>query len=181
MTGLYRMDRRNGLDCGGVWRLAPANQLGSVVVVERIDLTDDNGNPVRVGGIRREWLIPHQPTDARHTDPATAHSAAALQTEPVKRASHRLVLTLLAKWGPMTDHQLAERMSRELGRHIGHDNAGKRRLEMKRCGFVEKTGTTAPTPSGGEAEVYRISSAGKRELANWSMNPSTTPTLKAVS
>jgi DNA-binding PadR family transcriptional regulator len=172
MTGLFVFDRRNGLDCGGVWRMVPANQLGSDVVVERTNLTDDNGNPVRVQ-VPRHLLVAYRPADARATDPATARDAAALQTEPVKRASHRLVLTLLAKWGPMTDHQLAERMSRDVGRHIGHDNAGKRRLEMKRVGFVEKTGTTAPTPSGGEAEVYRISSAGKRELANWSINPPT--------
>ncbi len=167
MTALYEMDRRNGLDSAGRWRIAPVNQLGTHVTIENVDLNDDNGHPVRLHNVPRAWLLKIPDTDARSTDPATAHTAAALQTDSVKRASHRLVLTTLHRFGPMTDHALAAQMTRELGRHIGHDNAGKRRLELKRMGYVEPTGDKGITPSGAEALTWRISDAGKRELANW--------------
>lgn len=164
---LYRIDRTVGIDSGGRWALCPVNQLGTRVSIVNVDLLDDNGNPVSLHGVPRAWLIPIPMSDARVTDIETAHAAAAAQTDTVKRSSHRLVLTLLAKCGPLTDHDLAAHASRETGRRIGHDSIGKRRLEVQRMGFVEKTGITAETPSGSQAMTWRITSAGKTELANW--------------
>ena len=154
---LYRLDPKSSV----AYRIDPANQTGPTVRI--VHATD----PAWWGIVPRTML--HPISDARTTDPDTAHAAASLQTENVKRASHRLVLSLLATHGPLTDHELAIHASSALARRVGHDSIGKRRLEVQRLGYVERTSEKRPTETGAEAIVWAITTAGRRELANWTV------------
>lgn len=140
---------------GMEWEMeSPNSQATSVFMVRCLD------------GLRikfpRRLLIPV--AGARTTDAHTAHTAAAQQTPTKVRESHRLVLSLLAEHGPMTDFELAERASWVLQRTVKQTSIGPRRAELKKLGYVIDSGTTGRSDVGAEAIRWKLTNAG-REVA----------------
>ena len=109
-------------------------------------------------------VVPVEPT-ARITDPVTSHMAAAAQTPAKVRSEHRLVLSLL-RWEPLTDFDLAERASKELGRTVLATSIGSRRNELRKLGLVADSGTKGVSAVGSPAIKWALTVAGQKELAS---------------
>ena len=124
----------------------------------------------RLTGNDTWWIVPVgliqtvEPT-ARVTDPITSHMAAASQTPAKVRSEHRLVLSLL-RWEPLTDFDLAERASKELGRTVLATSIGSRRNELRKLGLVADSGTKGTSAVGSPAIKWALTAAGQRELAS---------------
>ena len=86
---------------------------------------------------------------ARHTDPDTSWDAAAdaLCNADTHRA--RVLATLRAHPGGLTDFELAELLG------LQQTSAGKRRGELRDLGYVENSGRKRPAPSGSMSIVWR--------------------------
>lgn len=97
--------------------------------------------------------------DHRLFDPDTAIQAAI--SNRVRRGTHRFRALELLAYASLTDFELAERSG------IQQTSIGKRRKELMDLGFVEPTRTTRAAPSGSQAIVWQITSAG---FAFWNAN-----------
>jgi predicted ArsR family transcriptional regulator len=85
---------------------------------------------------------------ARATDPATSHAAAA-RAGQFAGQHHAVILGDLVTRGPGTIHELAARTG------LDHVAVARRMGELGKRGVIERTGTTRPSPSGRECDVWR--------------------------
>ena len=116
--------------------------------------------------VPRAWLLEVVPTrNARNTDPVTAHEAAANVSEQQRRTVHLAVLAAIYEHGPLTDHDLAVKVSARLGHTIIATSVGKRRGEVRDSGLVADSGHKGRTPSGARAIRWALTPAGEAFLA----------------
>ena len=115
------------------------------------------------GGTRGHPPAPGTP-NARNTDPATAHEAANSVSEAQRRAVHLAVLEAIHEHGPLTDHDLAVKVSVKVGHMVIATSAGKRRGELRDDGMVADSGFKGRTPSGARAIRWGLTPAGEAFL-----------------
>lgn len=149
-------------------------EVGDVVTVEQDGYTTqgvveawyphDQKAKVVFNGNPKHWLLVavtllgQGSVHERHRtdDMETARAAADMSPEALA-AGQRKVLFALADAGPngLIDHE-HERIN-----GLIPTSAGKRRLELRRMGYVESTGRRRPTGTGNaEAEVWCLTKAG---------------------
>lgn len=88
--------------------------------------------------------------NARRTDPATSHLAAADATPNAATHRARAYAALHAELpGGLTDFELAARLG------VQQTSIGKRRGELRDTGWVEDSGERRAAPSGSKAIVWR--------------------------
>lgn len=91
---------------------------------------------------------------ARRTDPATSHAAAAGITLERLTAVQRLVIDQLRTHGPMTDEELLRSVAIDTGKDYPASTIKTRRSELVAAGVVVDTGETRPTRFGRAAIVW---------------------------
>ena len=112
------------------------------------------------------WFPPSHvlsPT-ARRTDPITSHQAAAAQT-PGKVSEVQAEVLKALQWGPLSDFELAVRVSKALGRRIIPTSVGVRRKELHRLGYVADSGTKGVSDTGSPCILWCLTRAGMAEVA----------------
>ena len=87
----------------------------------------------------------------RNTDPDTCRTPAPSQLS----AGRWKVLDALYRHGPLTDFE------HEAHNGLIQQSAGKRRLDLQRLGWVERTGTSV-SPQGSPAAVWSLTDAGRK-------------------
>lgn len=93
---------------------------------------------------------------ARTADPSTSHEAARSIEETKMRLGQALILTLLQKHGPQTDHELWSHLAMEPGGPpMSRSGARTRRSELVASGHVEDSGEKVKLPSNRRAIVWR--------------------------
>lgn len=103
---------------------------------------------------------------ARNTDPDTARDAALSVTDAHKRRLYDHILALIFEHGPMTDYELAKRLTQRLGEPIIATSAGKRRGELRDMGLVFDTKFKGPTETGPRKGIrWGLTPAGEVEVA----------------
>jgi len=103
---------------------------------------------------------------ARNTDPDTAHEAALSVADAHKRRVYDHILALMFEHGPLTDWQLAEKLSGRMGERIIATSAGVRRGELRNMGLVADTGHRGPTETGPKKGIrWGLTAAGEQEVA----------------
>ena len=103
---------------------------------------------------------------ARNTDPDTARDAALSVTDAHKRRLYDHILALIFEHGPMTDYELAKRLTQRLGEPIIATSAGKRRGELRDMGLVFDTKFKGPTETGPKKGIrWGLTPAGEMEVA----------------
>lgn len=103
---------------------------------------------------------------ARNTDPDTARDAALSVTDAHKRRLYDHILALIFEHGPMTDYELAKRLTQRLGEPIIATSAGKRRGELRDMGLVFDTKFKGPTETGPRKGIrWGLTPAGEAEVA----------------
>lgn len=118
--------------------------------------------PVRRTGADAAEPIKH----ARNTDPDTARDAALSVNDAHKRRLYDHILALIFEHGPLTDWQLAQKLTQRLGEPIIATSAGKRRGELRDMGLVYDTGFRGPTETGPKKAVrWGLTPAGEMEVA----------------
>jgi hypothetical protein len=110
--------------------------------------------------IERELRSPHPRAVARRGDPDTSWAAAASLPPAILRASQREVLSILERYGPMTDEQLVEWTA---GRQSPSGTRTRRR-ELTDLGLVIDTGKRHVTKAGRRSIVW---AARLAELTLW--------------
>lgn len=103
-------------------------------------------------------LFAPEPTEAafRATDPGTSMEAAKNASARVTRTRLAVLRAHVANPNGLTDYEASA-----LAGDIGQSSAGKRRLELERLGFIERTGERRRSPSGnGRCGVWRVTAAG---------------------
>ena len=106
------------------------------------------GEPVAQSG-----QAPSRATNARGTDPATSHLAAASVTEQARRDIHTRVLAILAE-GPASDFDLAARTG------LKQTSVGKRRGELRDMGYVTELDHQGVSDTGSSCVRWTLTSAG---------------------
>ena len=108
--------------------------------------------------------VPSSPVvHSRQVTLDTSHDAHGRQTYSVADAGRRLVLAALADYGPMTDFDLAARLTRHLGRTVKQVSCGKRRGELRDMGLVVDTGRRGRSDTDSPCIVWALTPAGERE------------------
>ena len=103
---------------------------------------------------------------ARNTDPDTARDAALSVSDAHKRRLYDHILALIFEHGPMTDYELAKRLTQRLGEPIIATSAGKRRGELRDMGLVFDTKFKGPTETGPRKGIrWGLTPAGEVEVA----------------
>jgi hypothetical protein len=103
---------------------------------------------------------------ARNTDPNTAHEAALSVSDPHKRRLYDHILGLIFEHGPLTDWQLAQKLTQRLGEPIIATSSGKRRGEMRDMGLLYDTGFRGPTETGPKKAIrWGLTPAGVMEVS----------------
>jgi len=103
---------------------------------------------------------------ARNTDPDTAHDAALSVADAHKRKVYDHILALMFEHGPLTDWQLAEKLSARMGERIIATSAGVRRGELRNMGLVADTGHRGPTETGPKKGIrWGLTAAGEQQVA----------------
>lgn len=143
------------------WRLDPVVQHGTRVRVVCDALPASPGTPTWAWFPRR-LLEPLtvQPA-ARATDPITSHEAAAMQTPTKVRAIHTYVLEALNDSGPLTDFDLAEKVSAKAGAKLKQTSVGVRRGELVKLGLVRDSGRKGLSDTSARAIRWAITDAGR--------------------
>jgi hypothetical protein len=128
----------------------------------RIKYVHADGSAVTDLIVETRYLVPLTP-GARHSDPGTAHAAAANARRRLGE-SHRRVLAALAQAGErgLTDFELARITGRK------QTSYGVRRGELVKAGLVHRTGQTRPSDTQSDSAVWAISPAG---LDVWNQIP----------
>lgn len=91
---------------------------------------------------------------ARLTDPETSHQAAASVNRATLPHTQRIILTLLALDGPMTDEELLLLWNDRIAERISPSGIRTRRRELADLGLVCDTGERRPLESGRMAIVW---------------------------
>lgn len=122
--------------------------------------------PLSLSGVsadREAAAVPSPPCVHSRQVTDTTHDAHARQTYSVADAGRRLVLAALADYGPMTDFDLAARISRHLGRTVKQTSVGKRRGELRDMGLVEDTHRKGRSDTDSPCIVWALTADGERE------------------
>lgn len=122
--------------------------------------------PLSLPGVsadREAAAVPSPPCVHSRQVTDTTHDAHARQTYSVADAGRRLVLAALADYGPMTDFDLAARISRHLGRTVKQTSVGKRRGELRDMGLVEDTHRKGRSDTDSPCIVWALTVDGERE------------------
>ncbi len=88
---------------------------------------------------------------ARSSDPQTSKDAAGMNARARDTHRHQLLMAYWSNYA-MTDE--------EAGEFTGVHQAWKRCSELRKMGYIEATGKTKITKSGGRARVCRITDSG---------------------
>ncbi len=99
------------------------------------------------------------PPLARTTDPETSHEAADRMKPLAGKDRIEVLRQHVRRHLGLTDFELAAIMVRQ------QTSVGKRRGELRDAGLIEATDDRRPAPSGSGAIVWRITDAGKFEIA----------------
>ena len=103
---------------------------------------------------------------ARNTDPDTARDAALSVNDAHKRRLYDHILALIFEHGPLTDWQLAQKLTQRIGEPVIATSAGKRRGELRDMGLLYDTGFRGPTETGPKKAVrWGLTPAGEVEVA----------------
>jgi hypothetical protein len=102
---------------------------------------------------RRPGPAAHQ---ARRTDPATSHQAAAAITAERLTQVQQLVVDQLRTHGPMTDEQLLRSIAVDTGRDFAPSTIKTRRSELVAAGVVVDTSEIRQTRFGRNAIVWAL-------------------------
>jgi hypothetical protein len=102
---------------------------------------------------RRPGPAAHQ---ARRTDPATSHQAAAAITAERLTKIQQLVVDQLRTHGPMTDEQLLQSIAVDTGRDFAPSTIKTRRSELVAAGVVVDTLEIRQTRFGRNAIVWAL-------------------------
>lgn len=89
---------------------------------------------------------------ARRTDPATSHAAAA-QARDLQARHHRIILACLAEHGPLGKDGIASRTS------LTGVAVCRRLDELRRAGKIEPTGRTVQSTAGRAEREWRATRA----------------------
>ena len=135
----------------------PAATIAPVVAADRKDAGGVIASPPATGAPIK---------GARNTDPDTAHEAALAQSDARNRQVYDCILALIFEHGPLTDWQLAEKLTGRMGERIIATSAGKRRGELRDMGLVADTGHRGPTETGPKKGIrWGLTADGAAQVA----------------